>query len=207
VVFTNIVVEYGGAAEMAKTEVPSVAGMVFPQEVRVILEKASQGDVSVLPALRRAFDEHPELAAHFGNLVEHARLALLTLIAGPSLIAREAISREAEKLRERLLETAPSELERLLVDNIFISWMELYFNDMDLAQRLLSNAGPSAATQVAQKRLDRAHARFLAAVKALATVQKLLKPSMSTFELLRRSVDESDPLAARTSGLPVFSGN
>jgi hypothetical protein len=192
---------------MNKKQVPSVAGMVFPQEVRVILEKASQGDVSVLPALRRVFDEHPELSAHFGNLVEHARLALLTLIAGPSLIAREAISREAAKFRESLLARAPSELERLLVDTIFISWMELYFNDMDLAQHLLSNPGASPATQAVQKRLDRAHARFLAAAKALATVQKLLKPSVSTFDLLRRPVNESDPLAARTSGLAVIGGS
>jgi hypothetical protein len=163
--------------------------------------------VSVLPALRRAFDDHPELAAHLGNLVEHAKLALMMLIAGPDLTAREAISREAATLRERLLATAPSELERLLVDRIFISWLEVYHQDMDFAHRLLSDPGASLATQAVQKRLDQAHARFLAAVKALATVQKLLKPSVSTFDLLRRPVDESDPLAARTSGLPVFAGS
>jgi hypothetical protein len=193
---------------MKRTATPSISGKVFPQEVKAILEKAGQGDVSVLPALRQVFDEHPELVAHFGNLVEHAKISLLSLIAGTSLTAREAISREAAKLRERLLATAPSELERLLVDRIFISWLEVYYHDMDLAHRLLSNAEASPATQAAQKRLDRAHTRFLAAVKALATVQKLLKPSVSTFDLLRRPVDEvSDPLAARASGVPDYAGN
>jgi hypothetical protein len=181
--------------------------MVFPAEIKVILEKASQGDVSVLPALRQAFDEHPDLSAHLGNLVEHARLALMSLIAGPDLTAREAISREAAKFRERLLATAPSELERVLVDRIFICWLEVYHQDLDFAHRLLSDPGASLAAQAAERRLDRAHARFLAGVKALATVQKLLKPSVSAFDLLRRPVDELDPLAARTSGLPAFAGS
>jgi hypothetical protein len=192
---------------MGKPAARSISGKVFPAEIKVILEKAGQGDVSVLPALRRAFDEHPELSAHLGNLVEHARLALMSLIAGPDLAAREAISIEAAKIRERLLATAPSELERLLVDRIFISWLEVYHQDMDFAQRLLSDSGASLAAEAVQRRLDRAQARFLAAVKALATVQKLLKPSVSTFDLLRRPVDESDPLAARISGVPVFAGN
>jgi hypothetical protein len=192
---------------MTKPASPGIFGKVFPEEVKGILEKASKGDVAVLPALRQIFEEHPDLSAHFGSLVEHARLSLLALIAGSNVIAREAISREAATLRERLLATAPSELERLVVDCIIINWMALCFDNMDVAHRLLSNPGASPATQAAQKRLDRAHARFLAAVKALATVQKLLRPSVSTFDLLRRPVDESDPLAARISSVPVFAGN
>jgi hypothetical protein len=176
--------------------------------VKTILEKACEGDANVLPELKQVFEKYPELSAHFGNLVEHARLALLNLIAGKSVIAREAIARETANLRERLLATAPSELERLLVDRVIICWMEVYHDDMDVAHHLLSDPVASPATQAAQKRLDRAHVRFLAAVKALATVQKLLKPSVSTFDLLRQPVNEvSDPLAARASGVPDYAGN
>src|SRR5687767_2496127 len=50
----------------------------------------------------------------------------------------------------------------------------------------------------AEKRLDRAHARYLSAIKALASVQKLLRPSPSVFDLLRRPVPEAPgPWAAR----------
>ena len=94
-------------------------------------------------------------------------------------------------MKDRLLSTANSELERLLIDRIVISWMEVYHGDVDLARRLLEAPGDGPVAKAAQKRLDRAHVRFLSAVKALATVQKLLKPSPSAFDLLRRPVAEA----------------
>ena len=39
--------------------------------------------------------------------------------------------------------------------------------------------------------LDRAHARHLSALKALATVQKLLKPALSALELIATPVTEA----------------
>jgi hypothetical protein len=152
-----------------------------------------------LPELRQAFDRYPELADQFGDVVEHARQSVLRLAAGTNPLVHEAVSRTAAGLRERLAATAASELERLLVDRIVISWLEVYFGDADLAARLLSSPGGDAAARDAQKRLDRAHARYLSAIKALATVQKLLKPSPSAFDLLRRPVAEApDPWAARS---------
>ena len=36
-------------------------GKTYPAELQTLLEKASQGDLSVLPELKKAFDENPEL--------------------------------------------------------------------------------------------------------------------------------------------------
>ena len=55
----------------------------------------------------------------------------------------------------------------------------------------LDRLGPaSAVTQAFQKVLDRAHARYLTASKALATAQKLLRPSLSPLDLVSRPVAE-----------------
>jgi hypothetical protein len=183
----------------------------YPAELKALLERASAGDRRVLPELKKAFDEHPEFVAMFGDLVQHAEQALLTLAAGQSLLGKEAIARQVAGLRARLQGPSPSELERLLIDRIAASWIEVYYGDIDLAQHLLKQPGAAPATQAAQTRLDRAHARFLAAAKALATVRKLLKPPVSALEMLNTPVEEkaTNRMAARrgaaspADGVPV----
>jgi hypothetical protein len=166
----------------------------------------------VLPELKKTFDEHPELAEQFGDLVRHAQDSLLTLVAGSCLTAREAIARQASALRERLLKTATSELEKLLVDRVVISWIEVYHGDIDLANHLLKVSGASKTAQAAQKRLDRAHARYLTAIKALATIHKLLRPTLSPLELAVKFVPEEKASAAGlrpavepAEGVPVLN--
>jgi hypothetical protein len=152
-----------------------------------------------LPQLKKAFDEHPELSHHFGNMVEHAKQALLTLAAGKCLTAKEAITRQMNELRDRLTATAASELERLLVDRVCLCWLAVYHADIDLAQQLLANPGASPASQAAGKRLDGAQRRFITATKALATLQRLARPSPSPFELLRPVAEAG----ARTPAKPA----
>lgn len=88
------------------------------------------------------------------------------------------------------MKTATSELEKLLVDRVIISWIEVYHGDIDLAHQLLKVSGASKTAQAAQRRLDRAHARYLSAIKALATTQKLLRPTLSPLDLAVKFVPE-----------------
>ena len=157
----------------------------YPAELKAVLERANAGDETVLPQLKKAFDEHPELVPHFGDMVEHAKQALLTLAAGKCLTAKEAISWQMDELRARLAATAASELELLLVDRLCLAWLWAYYCDINLAERVLADAGASPAGQAAQRRLDAAHRRFLSGVKALAVVQKLVRPAPSPLDLAR----------------------
>src|SRR5262249_5809187 len=143
--------------------------------------------------LKRAFDENPELAALLGDLVGHAERSVLALAAGRSLTAKEAIARMVADLRSRLVGTARSGLEELLIDRLCISRTEVCHGDADLAQRLLQHPASVPGTTAAQKRLARAHGRFLAAVKALAVVQKLVRPPVSPLNLLAKPFDETGP--------------
>jgi hypothetical protein len=104
-----------------------------------------------------------------------------------------------DELRARLAATATSELERLLIDRVCLSWLEVYHSDIDLAQKLLASPGASPASQAAEKRLDAAHRRFLTATKALAVLQKLVRPAPSPFELLRPVAEAG----ARTPAKPA----
>jgi len=155
--------------------------MSYPAELADLLVRVNNGDATLLPALRKAFDQHPEVVAKLGNIVEHAENALLQLAAGTNPLGKEVIRQNMLDLKARLKATANSELEYLLIDRIAISWFSVNFYEVDSASR----SGSPAATAAAQKRLDRAHARFLTATKSLAIVQKLLRHSPSTHDLLR----------------------
>jgi hypothetical protein len=173
----------------------------YPAELKAVLERANAGDETVLPQLKKAFDEHPELVPLFGDMVEHAKQALLTLAAGRCLTAREAVGREMSELRARLAATAATELERLLVDRTCLCWLAVNHADIDLAQKLLANPGTSPVSQAAQRRLDAAHRRFITATKALATLQKLVRPAPSPLDLALRPVPERP--AGRLAGAPA----
>jgi hypothetical protein len=165
---------------------PLLKDKAYPAPLRDILERANRGDESALPELKQTFDEHPELAALLGDLVQHAEDALLRWATGTCLAAREAIARQVAELRARLSATANSELEKLLIDRICISWIEVYAADVQFTERMANGMGTGPAAQVAQKVLDRAHQRFLTAVRALATVQKLTRPALTPIQIATR---------------------
>src|SRR5437879_4171123 len=127
----------------------------YPPELKQLLEKAMSGDITVAPALAKAFDQNPELVAAFGDLAAHAEQALLTLAAGQNFVAREAITRQLADLRSRLTHATTTELEKLLVDRVALSWLAVSLADIDLAKQL-AESGTSLAAQAAGKRLDAA---------------------------------------------------
>jgi hypothetical protein len=170
----------------------------YPEELKEVFEKAQQGDRSVLPQLKQAFDDHPELVDRFGDLVLHAQDSLLAS-ASASLLLHEAVSRKVSQLRARLMAAAASELEKLLVDRICVSWIEVYASNAEVADRLQTCPGDSAAVKAAERRYHQAHVRYLASVKALATVQKLARPAPSPIDLLRRPVSETRTAPTATS--------
>src|SRR5262249_49113972 len=146
-------------------------------QVKDIIERAHRGDANVLPQLRQVFQLYPEVVGRFGGLVHHAEQALLTWASGSSLFAREAFERQVGDLGKRLQATAPSELERLLVDQICLSFIEAHATRIQCVDLRRKHADPSAAVEAAEKRLDRAQARYLSAIQKMATVQKLLRPA------------------------------
>jgi hypothetical protein len=158
----------------------------YPAELKRLLERANAGDEAALPELKRAFDRHPELSAWLGDLVRLAHDSVLRWAAGNCLGSREAIARQAEELRQRLLDEARSELEKLLIDRLVISWLEVYAAEVHLAERLAQGTAAGVVTQAVQKVLDRAHQRFLGAVRCLATVQKLARPAVAPVEIATR---------------------
>jgi hypothetical protein len=162
----------------------------YAPEVYTALARGDAGDVSALAEVRQALDDHPELVAQLGDLAANAETAVLGLLAGTSLTAREAARRSLDSLRQELLGPSPSTLERLLVERVVIANAWVHFSDLDLANRLALESESSPACRAAAKRLDQAQRRYLSAVKALALVRKLLPRSVLPVKLLTATVNE-----------------
>src|SRR5947209_5575612 len=111
-----------GDAVMSTTTTPQPK--IYSAELKALLARGNAGDASVLPELKKALLDNPELAAHLGDLVRHAEECLLSLVAGANLTAREAIRLQVAELRAKLTTTTSSPLEQVLIDRIVISWIE-----------------------------------------------------------------------------------
>ena len=119
---------------------------------------------------------HPELWAGIGNLAGHAQTALIRAIAAENTVVAEAIARQAAELRRGLAGAEPSPLEWLVVGRVVACWLQLHYAEARYAQ----NLGKLTMEQgeYHQLTIDRAQKRYLAAIKALAQVRRLLTPAV-----------------------------
>lgn len=88
---------------------------------------------------------------------------------------KERIDNSLRKLKAQLSGPAPTPLESLLIERILTCWLEVNWYDF------LYVARKDCTIQQAdhyQRRQDRAHKRYLSAVKALAQVRRLELPAV-----------------------------
>jgi len=142
--------------------------------MRKFLKRAQSGDASTLPALRKLLQD-PASVDHFGgNLAEQAELSLIEAAAGKNLMFREALLRKLELMRAELAGPDPTPLERMLVGRVVACWLQVQDADVRYAQG--QQGCTFAQGEYHQRRMDRAHKRYLSAIKTLALVRKLALP-------------------------------
>lgn len=143
------------------------------EEIRSVVGRAKNGDISVLPRLRELLTQHPALWVHYGNLAGQTEAAWVVLAAGQDLHLRECLLRRAASLREELAGPSPSPVEKLLVERVVATWLQLHYFDAIEAQALNTDEKPRLATSRA-KRQEQAHRMYLTSLAALTTLRKLL---------------------------------
>jgi hypothetical protein len=119
-----------------------------------------------------ALDAMPQLAVTFGDMPEQARRALLTGYEAVGI--KEAIDRRMHQLATALGADQATALERLLIDDILICWLDLYQFQAALARQHETRVH-LAQQAAAEPILAAKHRRYLHAIEALARVRRLLK--------------------------------
>ena len=164
----------------AKGKMPEHPG---GEELARLLQRAEQGDRSVLPALRKALDANSAIWREYGDLARHAEVSLVNLAAGPNLLLAESLSRRLAELKRELAGPSPGPLERLLAERVAACWLQVAYLDAVCAQA--RGVRPSEVDH-ARRHQDAAHRRLLAAVKTTAVVRKLVRPAPAPVEIATR---------------------
>ena len=154
-----------------------------------LVQRAQQGDLSVLPLLRDALVADPSIWQEYGDLAAQAQEAWLQLLAGTDYMLAESVRLKLGALRHELGAEGASPLEKLLIERIVACWLQTHYADALYAQA----RGPQSTASVRQelmKRQESSQRRYLAAIKQLALIRKLFKPALSPLQLAQARVSE-----------------
>ena len=141
-------------------------------DIRRLLEPAEAGDETALPALRELFDSRPDLWMALSDLSGRAERTLLRAAAGDNLLAQEALSRRLTVIKSELTSATASPQERLLADWVALTWLHVHLADLDAAASRHDGQPDGPRAREAQRRLDRAHRRYLTAHRQLALLTR-----------------------------------
>jgi hypothetical protein len=167
------------------------------ERLYALLEKAQKGDSSVVEELKVVLDRHPSIWQRCGDLAGQALAAWMNLAAGENLLAKESLQRKVEAMRSELGGPAPSPLEKLLVERIVISWLQVGQADLAVAQARINNLD---VHRLLLQRQGCAQRRLLQAIKELATLRKLTRPALSPLDIASRAVAEAPVLVPFSRG-------
>ena len=139
-------------------------------KLMALIDRAQDGDEEALPVLRRVLDEEPGVA-RIVDLARNVERSIIEKMSGDDVFTQEALPRNLKEMREEIAGENPSPLERLLSERIAVCWLELQYFQAIYAQ----NMGELTITQsdYHQRRIDKAHRRYLSSIKALAQVRKM----------------------------------
>jgi hypothetical protein len=145
---------------------------------RQVIDRALRGDEGCVPELRALLAEGKrgrQLMNAVGSPAEWLRQTIGRRAGGKNLLVREGLLRKLAEVQAELEGPDPTPLERLLAERaatcwFLVNWHERTFEDA---------SGLSVAqAEYLQRKIDRAHAGFLSAVRALAQVRKLAVPAL-----------------------------
>ncbi len=149
----------------------SASGLIEDRgKLIALIDRAQDGDEDALPVLRKVLDEAPQIA-RFVDLARNVERSLIEMMSGGDVFTQEAIPRNLEAMRKDIAGDNPSPLERLLADRIGVCWLELQYFEAIYAQNL-GNLSMAQGDHY-QRRIDKAHRRYLSSIKALAQIRKL----------------------------------
>jgi hypothetical protein len=107
-------------------------------------------------------------------LARQAEHSLIAAAAGKNLAFQEALRRKLELMGEELAGANPTPVERLLVERVVACRLQVQDADVRYAQGQKNFSFEQG--EYHQRRMDRAHKRYLSALRTLALVRKLAVP-------------------------------
>jgi len=192
----------GGVAEPQAGGTPPMAeaGEVDPladldRKIVHALERLTEGDHALATRIHDQIETDPDgIVEMFGGDPAKQTLDALYRRAGPSPGIWFATAFRVVQLRGELGGPDPSSLERMLIERVLICWLDVNLSDREAESDRADDAAAGAYNvrlgEFLDRRRDRAHKRFNAAVKTLATARRLAVLAVPGLQLnVTQSVD------------------
>ena len=141
------------------------------------VKSANGGDKVAMAELRKelAGPNANAIISVCGDMSFQAEESLLVAILGQQEGAKTCVREKMRQMRVELGWTESSEMERILIERIIATWLDLYFAEVVYYQW---KGGSIPEGKYKQYRIDRSHRRHLSAIKMLATIRKMALPLM-----------------------------
>jgi hypothetical protein len=165
-----------GAYDRTMNQLPSAGTtgeMHATDDLEIIVTRAMQGDQDALPALRIALAQYPTIQDTF-NLVSRTERTWTQYLAGTDLLATELLRGQLTDLKESLLTEGSSALERLCIETLALDWLALMAARLRAAQDMKAYG---RLTHAQETLMNGAQKRFLASIRELARLRRLLVPA------------------------------
>lgn len=145
--------------------------------IEQLFELANTGYTEALELLRKRYREKPELVNIYGDLTKAVRESRLKQLLGDKAKGTAlAIREQIADMVKQVAGDNPTPLERLLVARVAMCWLDVH--DHEYRYAVLNGESNYTQFEWRSKMLDRAHNRYLSAIKALALVRKLGVPAI-----------------------------
>jgi hypothetical protein len=125
-------------------------------------------------ALRKLFNEHPDFWRGVGDMAKRTLDHLCRTYYQKSAYVQECVMRRVEEMREHLGYSQSSSLERLLIEQILVCYVNLYVLEINSSGKLCESHSSETGLYW-DRRLTGAQRRFTRACETLARVRKLMR--------------------------------
>ena len=149
---------------------PSPTTDISRERYDELVAAAATGNEEALAQLRSILHATPDLYQVLGDLNDHVQRQLIALAAADSVDVRESLKIVIAEQREQLLAEGDTLPERMLVEQVLSTMLDVAVQRIALAQ-------PHRKQSIfrhLERRLHRALERHLTAVKALVEVRQML---------------------------------
>jgi hypothetical protein len=152
----------------------NAVGVEKYEKLRALVKSTNKEDPKPehLAALRRFFDDEPEMWRGMGDMAKRTLNHLLRTYYQQSTYMQECTLRKIDEVREQLGCADGSPLERLLIDQIAVCYVNLYALEINSASKLRESHSTETGLYW-DRRITGAQRRFGRACETLARIRKL----------------------------------
>ena len=161
---------------------------------------------AALPELRRYLALSPDVCAIFGDVALRAKETLAKLAGHDNPMLTESAMLRVAALEAELAQEDACPAERLAAQNVAVCWLAVYEAEITAA-KTGARKKMHAKAEHCDRRRDRAHRRYQAALRTLATVRKLMRRNRSRSRVGLISPDSDQECRIPAARLQSMTGS